>query len=91
MQMYFKFPPDKYGRTVDLRNHVMKAERDKYCKSIGESPYFPLSDSQYNEFEIAMSKKYRKEFTQYIKGIGGLEIGIKTIAAQNRESSLLNY
>lgn len=89
--MYFKFPPDKYGRTVNLRDHTMKTERDEYCRSIGESPNFPLSDAQHDEFEIAMSKKYRKEFTQYLKSIGGLEIGVKTVEAQNRKSTLLNH
>lgn len=91
MQTYFKFPPDKYGRTVDMRDHTMQIERDKYCERIGESKHFPLSDIQHIEFEIEMSKKYRKEFIEYLNSSGGLEASLRVVEAQNRVSFLLNY
>lgn len=91
MQTFFKFPPDMYGRTVDMRDHTMQLEREAYCKRIGESPHFPLSDIQHIEFEIDMSKKYRREFIEHLKKIGGLEIGLKTIEAQSKVSFLLNF
>ena len=91
MQTYFKFPPDRYGRTLNMCDHTMQLERDAYCKKIGEPSHFPLSDIQHIEFEIYMSKKYRKEFAEYLKKIGGLEIGLKTIEAQGKVSFLLNY
>lgn len=72
MQTYFKFPPDRYGRTLNMCDHTMQLERDAYCKRIGEPSHFPLSDIQHIEFEIYMSKKYRKEFVEYLKKIGGL-------------------
>lgn len=91
MQTYFKFPPDRYGRTLNMCDHTMQLERDAYCKRIGEPSHFPLSDIQHIEFEIDMSKKYRKEYVEYLKKIGGLEIGLKTIEAQCKVSFLLNY
>lgn len=91
MQTFFKFPPDVYGRTLNMCDHTMQLEREAYCKRIGEPSHFPLSDIQHIEFEIDMSKKYKKEFVEYLKSIGGLEIGLKTIEAQGRRSYLLNY
>lgn len=91
MPAMFKYPPDEYGYTTDMRNHTVQAERELYCKEIGEPPHFPMSDIERIEFEIMLSRKYRKDFVDYLKSIGGLEIGLKTIEAQNRRSYLLNY
>lgn len=91
MPAMFKYPPDKYGFTVDMKNQTVQTEREMYCKEIEEPVHFPLSDIQHIEFEIKLSRKYRKEFIKYLKGIGGLEIGLKTIEAQNERSFLLSY
>lgn len=91
MQTIFKYPPDKYGYTTDIMDLTVQAERESYCKEIGEPLCFPLSDNVRIELEIRLSRKYRKEFIEYLKGIGGLEIGLKTIEAQGRRSYLLNY
>lgn len=91
MQTFFKFPPDRYGRTLDMSDHTMQLERDAYCKRIGEPSHFPLSDIQHIEFEIYMSKKYRKEFVEYLKKIGGLNVASLTIAAMNKKSNLIEH
>ncbi len=91
MQTYFKFPPDKYGRTVNMRDCTMQIERDKYCERIGEPKYFPLSDKQHFDFEVEMSVKYREEFIEYLNSIGGLNVGSITIAAMNLKSHLIDY
>lgn len=91
MQTYFKFPPDKYGRTVNMRDCTMQIERDKYCERIGEPKHFPLSDDQHRDFEIEMSVKYRKEFIEYLKKLGGLNVASLTIAAMNKKSNLIDY
>ena len=91
MQTFFKFPPDKYGRTVDMRDHTMQIEREAYCRALGEPSHFPLSDDQHRAFEVDMSIKYRKEFVEYLKGIGGLNAASLTIAAMNLKSHLIDY
>lgn len=91
MQTFFKFPPDDYGRTLNMCDHTMQLEREAYCKTLGEPSHFPLSDIQHIEFEIKMSKKYRKEFIEYLNNSGGLEASLRVIEAQNRVSFLLNY
>lgn len=91
MQTIFKYPPDNYGFTTDIRDPAVRQERDAYCKRIGEPTHFPLSDIQRIEFEIELSRKYRKEFKEYLNGIGGLEAGFNTIIASGRMSFLLNY
>lgn len=91
MQTMFKYLPDKYGFTVDMNDPVAKQERDAYHKRIGEPIHFPLSDVQQIEFEIELSRKYRKEFKEYLNSIGGLEAGFNTIVASGRMSFLLNY
>ena len=91
MQTFFKFPPDDYGRTVDMRDCTMQTERDLYYERIGESKRFPLSDEQHRDFEIEMSVKYRKEFIEYLKKLGGLNVASLTIAAMNKKSNLIEY
>lgn len=91
MQTFFKFPPDDYGRTLNMCDHTMRLEREEYCERIGEPKRFPLSDDQHRDFEIEMSVKYRKEFVEYLKGIGGLNVGSMTIAAMNLKSHLIDY
>lgn len=91
MQTYFKFPPDKYGRTVNMRDCTMQLEREEYCKRIGEPSHFPLSDDQHRDFEIEMSVKYRKEFIEYLKKLGGLNVASLTIAAMNKKSNLIEH
>lgn len=92
MQTFFKFPPDDYGRTLDMSDHTMQLERDAYCKRIGEPKHFPLSDDQHRDFEIEMSVKYRKEFIEYLKKHGGLNVAsLLTIAAMNKKSNLIEY
>lgn len=91
MPAMFKYPLDDFGYTTDMRNHTVRAERELYCKEIGEPPQFPMSDIERIEFEIMLSRKYRKEFIEYLKSIGGLEIGLKTIETQGCKSYLLNY
>ncbi len=91
MQTYFKFPPDKYGGTVDMRDRTMQVERDEYCERIGESKLFPLSDKQRFDFEVEMSVKYREEFIEYLNSIGGLNVGSITIAAMNLKSHIIDY
>lgn len=91
MQTIFKFPPDEYGFTTNMSDPAVIQERNEYCNRIGEPTHFPLSDIQHIEFEIELSKKYRKEFKEYLNGIGGLEAGYNTIVASGRTSILLNY
>lgn len=91
MQTFFKFPPDRYGRTVDISDHTMQLEREEYCERIGEPKHFPLSDDQHRDFEIEMSVKYRKEFIEYLKKLGGLNVASLTIAAMNKKSNLIDY
>ena len=91
MQTFFKFPPDDYGRTVDMRDCIMQVERDKYCERIGEPKHFPLSDDQHRDFEIEMSMKYRKEFIEYLREHGGLNAMSLTIAAMNKKSNLIDH
>ena len=91
MQKIFKYPPDKYGFTTDMRESAVIQERNAYCDRIGEPTHFPLSDIRRIEFEIELSKKYRKEFREYLNSIGGLEAGFSTIVASGRTSFLLNY
>lgn len=91
MQTFFKFPPDDYGRTLNMCDHTMQFERDAYCKRIGEPKHFPLSDDQHRDFEIEMSVKYRKEFIEYLKKLGGLNVASLTIAAMNKKSNLIEY
>ncbi len=91
MQTYFKFPPDRYGRTVDISDHTMQLEREEYCERIGEPKHFPLSDDQHRDFEIEMSVKYRKEFIEYLKKLGGLNVASLTIAAMNKKSNLIDH
>lgn len=91
MQKIFKYPPDEYGFTTDMSDPAVIQERNSYCKRIGEPTHFPLSDIQHIEFEIELSKKYRKEFVEYLNSIGGLEAGFNTIVASGRTSFLLNY
>lgn len=74
MQTFFKFPPDDYGRTLNMGDHTMQLEREEYCKRIGEPKTFPLSDDQHRDFEIEMSVKYRKEFIEFLKKLGGLNV-----------------
>lgn len=91
MQTFFKFPPDRYGRTVDISDHTMQLEREEYCERIGEPKHFPLSDDQHRDFEIEMSVKYRKEFIEYLKKLGGLNVASLTIAAMNKKSNLIEH
>lgn len=91
MQTIFKYPPDNYGFTTDMNNPTVIQERNAFCKRIGEPTHFPLSDIQHIEFEIELSRKYRKEFKEYLNNIGGLEAGFNTIVASGRMSFLLNY
>lgn len=91
MQTFFKFPPDRYGRTVDISDHTMQLEREEYCERIGEPKHFPLSDDQHRDFEIEMSVKYRKEFIEYLKKLGGLNVASLTIAAMNKKSNLIDH
>ena len=91
MKTFFKFPPDRYGRTVDISDHTMQLEREEYCKRIGEPKHFPLSDDQHRDFEIEMSVKYRKKFIEYLKKLGGLKVASLTIAAMNKKSNLIDY
>lgn len=91
MQTFFKFPPDDYGRTLDMSDHTMQLEREEYCKRIGEPKTFPLSDDQHRDFEIEMSVKYRKEFIEYLKSFGGLNTVHLTISAMNKKSNLIDY
>lgn len=91
MQTYFKFPPDRYGRTLNMCDHTMQLEREAYCKTLGEPSHFPLSDDQHRDFEIEMSVKYRKEFIEYLKKLGGLNVASLTIAAMNKKSNLIDY
>lgn len=91
MQTFFKFPPDDYGRTLNMCDHTMQLEREEYCKRIGEPKLFPLSDDQHRDFEIEMSVKYRKEFIEYLKILGGLNVASLTIAAMNKKSNLIEY
>lgn len=89
MQTFFKFPPDDYGRTLNMDDQTMQLEREEYCKRIGEPKTFPLSDDQHRDFEIEMSVKYRKEFIEYLKKLGGLNVASLTIAAMNKKSNLI--
>lgn len=91
MQTFFKFPPDVYGRTLNMCDHTMQLERDAYCKRIGEPKHFPLSDDQHRDFEIEMSVKYRKEFIEYLKTLGGLNVASLMIAAMNKKSNLIDH
>lgn len=91
MQTFFKFPPDDYGRTVDMRDCTMQIERDSYYERIGEPKRFPLSDNQHRDFEIEMSVKYRKEFIEYLESCGGLNAMYLTISAMNKKSNLIDY
>lgn len=91
MQTFFKFSPDDYGRTLDMSDHTMQLEREEYCKRIGEPKFFPISDDQHRDFEIEMSVKYRKEFIEYLKALGGLNVASLTIAAMNKKSNLIEY
>lgn len=91
MQTFFKFPPDRYGRTVDISDHTMQLEREEYSERIGEPKLFPLSDDQHRDFEIEMSVKYRKEFIEYLKRLGGLNVASLTIAAMNKKSNLIDH
>lgn len=91
MQTFFKFPPDDYGRTLDMSDHAMQLEREEYCKRIGEPKFFPISDDQHRDFEIEMSVKYRKEFIEYLKALGGLNVASLTIAVMNKKSNLIEY
>lgn len=91
MQTFFKFPPDDYGGTLNMCDHTIQLEREEYCKRIGEPKYFPLSDDQHRDFEIEMSVKYRKEFIEYLKILGGLNVASLTIAAMNKKSNLIEY
>lgn len=91
MHTYFKFPPDRYGRTLNMCDHTMQLEREEYCKRIGEPKFFPLSDDQHRDFEIEMSVKYRKEFIEYLKKLGGLNVASLTIAAMNKKSNLIDH
>lgn len=91
MQTFFKFPPDDYGRTLNMCDHTMRLEREEYCERIGEPKRFPLSDDQHRDFEIEMSVKYRKEFIEYLKKLGGLNVAFLTIAAMNKKSNLIDY
>lgn len=91
MQTFFKFPPDDYGRTLDMSDHTMQLEREEYCKRIGEPKFFPISDDQHRDFEIEMSVKYRKEFIEYLKALGGLNVASLTIAAMNKKSNLIDH
>lgn len=91
MQTFFKFPPDRYGRTVDISDQTMQLEREEYCERIGEPKHFPLSDDQHRDFEIEMSVKYRKEFIEYLKKLGGLNVASLTIAAMNKKSNLIDH
>ena len=91
MQTIFKYQPDEYGFTTNMSDPAVIQERDEYCNRIGEPTHFPLSDIQHIEFEIELSKKYRKEFKEYLNSIGGLEAGFNKIAASGRTSFLLNY
>lgn len=91
MQTFFKFSPDRYGRTVDISDHTMQLEREEYCERIGEPKHFPLSDDQHRDFEIEMSVKYREEFIEYLKKLGGLNVASLTIAAMNKKSNLIDH
>ena len=91
MQTFFKFPPDVYGRTLNMSDHTMQLERDAYCKRIGEPKTFPLSDDRHRDFEIEMSVKYRKEFIEFLKKLGGLNVASLTIAAMNKKSNLIEH
>lgn len=91
MQTFFKFPPDDYGRTLNMCDHTMQLEREAYCKMLGEPSHFPLSDDQHRDFEIEMSVKYRKEFIEYLKKLGGLNVASLTIAAMNKKSNLIEH
>ena len=91
MQTFFKFPPDDYGLTLNMCDHTMRLEREEYCERIGEPKRFPLSDDQHRDFEIEMSVKYRKEFIEYLKKLGGLNVASLTIAAMNKKSNLIDY
>lgn len=91
MQTFFKFPPDDYDRTLDMSDHTMQLEREEYCKRIGEPKFFPISDDQHRDFEIEMSVKYRKEFIEYLKALGGLNVASLTIAAMNKKSNLIDH
>lgn len=91
MQTFFKFPPDDYARTLDMSDHTMQLEREEYCKRIGEPKFFPISDDQHRDFEIEMSVKYRKEFIEYLKKLGGLNVASLAIAAMNKKSNLIEH
>lgn len=91
MQTYFKFPPDDYGRTLNMCDYTMRLEREEYCERIGEPKRFPLSDDQHRDFEIEMSVKYRKEFIEYLESCGGLNAMHLTISAMNKKSNLIDY
>lgn len=87
----FKFPPDKYGFTTDASNETVLTERQIFCKAHNIRPQFPMSDLEHIEFEIYLSRKYRKEFIQYLESIGGLNYGYLTVEAMSRRSFLLRY
>ena len=86
----FKFQ-DNYGITVNLRNSVAAAELEEYKLKIGEHRDFALGKSQFLDFEIELSRKYKDIFGQLVSSWGGPEITEKTLKASNYKSNLFEY
>lgn len=90
-QTIFKFPPDVYGFTTNASDKTVLAERKIFCKEKNLHPIFPLSDLEHIELEIRLSKKYGKEFNEYIGKFGDVPKAYKLAEAMNRKSYLLAY
>ncbi|MCQ2484774.1 MAG: hypothetical protein MJ168_05510 [Clostridia bacterium] len=82
---------ENYGRIVNLANGKVHGEYVKYKIINGKHAEFPLSDIDFVDFEIYVSKRYKKDFTTFVNAYGGIASAKKCFDTASKSSWLLNY